>query len=74
MKRPFEEEMASVVCDLAGCVDDNHCDGRLDGQGSLRRIHHTQGYRDDAGVMLHDDGPNLLESPNGDGTGLEESA
>ena len=73
MKRPFEEEMASVVCDQAGCVDDNHCDGRLDDQASPRRIHHTRDSRDDVGEMLHDDAPNL-ESPNGDGTGLEESA
>jgi hypothetical protein len=73
MKHPFEEAMVSVVCDLAGCVDENHCDDRLGDQENLRHIRHTQDYRDDVGVMLHDDGPSL-ESPNGDGTGLEVSA
>ena len=73
MQRPCEEAMAIDACGLAGCVDDNHRDDRLDDQENLRHIRHTQDYRDDAEVMLHDDGPSL-GSPNGDGTGLEVSA
>lgn len=73
MQHPCEEAMANVVCGLAGCVDDNHCDGHLDDQENLRHIRHTQDCRDGVGAMLHGDGPSL-ESPNGDGTGPEASA